>query len=197
MVNENRARIRSLFIVHTAMLILTLGSSIIYTGLYPYLELVREVENYLGSKVHTKLVTMYVNIISTTKDNHDHINFLELVAFISSCHSQQKYLTFKFVVGSKRETGRIWVCGGCRRIRSDDFLTSVWDYGRQDGSNPGSGHHLRSHFLWRKCVFLSGAPDSQRNGRPAQAQSLGSFGGQIYRGYWHRWGTRIMPLTYA
>eukprot|EP00095_Tigriopus_kingsejongensis_P005987 maker-scaffold48_size466083-snap-gene-3.27 protein:Tk05987 transcript:maker-scaffold48_size466083-snap-gene-3.27-mRNA-1 annotation:"major facilitator superfamily domain-containing protein 8" len=39
MATDNRARLRSLFIVHTSMLILALGSSIIYTGLYPYLQL--------------------------------------------------------------------------------------------------------------------------------------------------------------
>lgn len=34
---RRRARIRSLFIVHIAMLVLSLGSSIIYTGVWPYI----------------------------------------------------------------------------------------------------------------------------------------------------------------
>jgi len=34
---EKKARIRSLFIVHISMLVVSLGSSIIYTGVYPYL----------------------------------------------------------------------------------------------------------------------------------------------------------------
>ena len=35
------SRIRSLFIVHTSMFIMALGSSIIFTGIWPYLILVK------------------------------------------------------------------------------------------------------------------------------------------------------------
>ena len=39
---NRKPRIRSLFIVHIAMLILSLGSSIIYTGVWPYIVAVRQ-----------------------------------------------------------------------------------------------------------------------------------------------------------
>ena len=35
------SRIRSLYIVHTSMLFMALGSSIIYTGVWPYSQVVR------------------------------------------------------------------------------------------------------------------------------------------------------------
>jgi hypothetical protein len=41
MATNDRARIRSLFIVHFSMLILSLGTSIIFTGVWPYLNMVR------------------------------------------------------------------------------------------------------------------------------------------------------------
>ena len=37
---DHKARVRSLFVVHTAILVYSLGTSIIFTGVYPYLILV-------------------------------------------------------------------------------------------------------------------------------------------------------------
>jgi hypothetical protein len=39
-VTDRRSRIRSLYIVHVSMLIFSLGNSIIFTGVWPYLKLV-------------------------------------------------------------------------------------------------------------------------------------------------------------
>ncbi len=50
------SRLRSLFIVHISMLVLSLGSSIIYTGIWPYLQRVSQGHK----KVHTSIMQWIV-----------------------------------------------------------------------------------------------------------------------------------------
>jgi hypothetical protein len=60
------SRVRSLFIVHISMLILSLGSSIIYTGIWPYLQRVRKKEKTFEVKFLNDLVDAFNHVYSWT-----------------------------------------------------------------------------------------------------------------------------------